>query len=110
LAARLAVATSDPHIAERYNQMALEQFAKAEGRPRREPADRTTAPPWTASTRSGLIVMDDDRGRRAKECRKQAAACLEVAGRMSIIADRDLMMQMAQQWLELARQAEVEEE
>jgi hypothetical protein len=29
---------------------------------------------------------------------------------MSIIADRDLMMQMAQQWLELARQAEVEEE
>ncbi len=30
LFARLAVVTSDPQIAERYNQMALEQLAKAE--------------------------------------------------------------------------------
>ncbi len=30
LFARLAITTSDPRIAERYNQMALEQLAKAE--------------------------------------------------------------------------------
>jgi hypothetical protein len=28
--ARLAIATSDPQIAERYNQMALDQLARAE--------------------------------------------------------------------------------
>jgi hypothetical protein len=30
LFASLAITTSDPHIAERFNQMALEQLAKAE--------------------------------------------------------------------------------
>jgi hypothetical protein len=30
LFARLAVASSDPHLAERYNQMALEHLARAE--------------------------------------------------------------------------------
>jgi hypothetical protein len=54
--------------------------------------------------------MEDERGRRAKEYRRQAAACLEVAERMSVVADRDLMMQMAQQWLALARQAEADQE
>jgi hypothetical protein len=51
-----------------------------------------------------------ERDSKADEYRRQAAACLEVAERMSVHADRDLMLQMAQQWLELARKAEAEEQ
>jgi hypothetical protein len=39
--------------------------------------------------------MEDERGRRAKEYRRHATACLEVAERLSVVADRDLMMRMA---------------
>jgi hypothetical protein len=49
-----------------------------------------------------------ERENRAAEYRRQAAACLEVAERMSLNADRALMLEMAQQWLELARRAEAE--
>jgi hypothetical protein len=45
---------------------------------------------------------------KAAEYRKKAVACLEIAERMSLNADRALMLEMAQQWLELARRAEAE--
>jgi len=51
-----------------------------------------------------------ERESKAAEYRRQAAACLEVAERMSLKNDRTLMLQMAQQWLELARRAEAGEE
>ena len=38
--------------------------------------------------------------------RREAAACLQVAERMSVHADRAQMMEMAQRWLQLAKQAE----
>jgi len=53
--------------------------------------------------------MGEDRQDKAAEYRRQAAACLEVADQMSLASDRELMLQMAQQWLALARQAEGEE-
>jgi hypothetical protein len=51
-----------------------------------------------------------DQQSKAAEYRKKAAACLEVAEQMSLIQDRALMLEMAQQWLELARRAETGEE
>jgi hypothetical protein len=42
---------------------------------------------------------------RAEEYRKEAGACMEVAGRMSLLADRERMNQMAQHWLQLAAKA-----
>jgi hypothetical protein len=41
---------------------------------------------------------------KADEHRRQAAACMEVARRTPLEADCVLMMEMAQRWLELARQ------
>ena len=51
-----------------------------------------------------------ERESRAAEYRRQAAACLEVAERMSLHTDRALMLEMAQHWLELAERAEAGEE
>jgi hypothetical protein len=45
---------------------------------------------------------------KAAEFRRQAAACLEVAQRMSLEEDRARMIEMAEHWFELARRAEVE--
>jgi len=42
---------------------------------------------------------------RAAEYRKHAAVCLEVAGRMPLEADRARMTEMAQRWLDLAKEA-----
>jgi len=47
---------------------------------------------------------------KAAEYRRQAAACLEVAERMSLRDDRARMLEMAQHWLELAQRAEAEGE
>jgi hypothetical protein len=49
------------------------------------------------------MAQDHD---KAAEYRKQAQACLEVAQRMSVRADRERMTEMAQRWLELAQAAE----
>ena len=43
---------------------------------------------------------------KSADYRRQAAACLEVALRMSLREDRERMAEMAQRWLDLARQAE----
>jgi hypothetical protein len=43
---------------------------------------------------------------KAAEYRRQAASCIQVAERMSVTDDRLRMMEMAQRWLDLARQAE----
>jgi hypothetical protein len=51
-----------------------------------------------------------DRESKAAEYRRQAAAGLEIAERMSIRHDRALMLEMAQLWLELAQKAEAAEE
>jgi hypothetical protein len=51
-----------------------------------------------------------DRQSKAAEYRKKAAACLEVAEQMALIEDRALMLEMAQQWLDLARRAEAEDQ
>ncbi len=48
----------------------------------------------------------DDKQDKAAEYRRRAAACLEVAERMSLHTDRALMLEMAQQWLDLARKLE----
>jgi hypothetical protein len=45
-----------------------------------------------------------DRQKKAAEFRRQAALCLEVAERMSFHEDRDRMMEMAQHFLQLARE------
>jgi hypothetical protein len=47
---------------------------------------------------------------KAAEFRRQAAACLEVAERMSLEEDRARMIEMAEHWFELARRAEAESE
>ena len=54
-------------------------------------------------------MSDRNRELTAPEYRRRAAKCMEVAERTSLHAHRDLMLQMAQQWLELARKAEEEE-
>jgi len=48
----------------------------------------------------------NDNKRLAEEYRRQAAACLEVAQRVSVQKDRERMTEMAQRWLELAQKAE----
>lgn len=53
--------------------------------------------------------MDNQQDKSA-DFRRQAAACLEVAQRMSLHEDRVRMTEMAQRWLDLAQQAEVGEE
>jgi hypothetical protein len=42
----------------------------------------------------------------AADCLRQAAACIEVAERMSVEADRARMVELAQRWLEMAKEAE----
>ena len=51
-----------------------------------------------------------DRQNKAAEFRRQAALCLEVAERMSLLEDRDRMMEMANQFLALAREEEAKAE
>jgi len=46
---------------------------------------------------------------KAAEYRRQAASCLEVAEQTSIREDRERMLEMAQQFLALAAEAEAEE-
>jgi hypothetical protein len=48
----------------------------------------------------------DESQRKAAVYRKHVADCMEVAERMSLREDRDLMLEMAERWLELARKAE----
>jgi hypothetical protein len=43
---------------------------------------------------------------KAEEYRRQAAACLEAAARMSLHSDRARLLEMAQHWLDLAVKAE----
>jgi hypothetical protein len=45
---------------------------------------------------------------KAARYRREAKACIDVAERMSVRADRLRIMEMAQQWLELAERAEAE--
>ena len=47
---------------------------------------------------------------QAAEFRRQAAACLEVAQRMSLEEDRKRMIEMAEHCFELARRVEAETE
>jgi hypothetical protein len=51
----------------------------------------------------------DDPENQAAEYRRQAAACNEVAQRMSLREDRAIMFEMAQRWLDLAHKAEAAE-
>jgi hypothetical protein len=44
---------------------------------------------------------------KAEEFRQHAIASLQVAQRMSGFEDRKRMMEMAQQWLRLAQEAEI---
>jgi hypothetical protein len=46
---------------------------------------------------------------KADEYRRQAASCVEVAKRMSLLEDRARMTEMAQRWLDLASEAEAAE-
>jgi hypothetical protein len=43
---------------------------------------------------------------RAADYRRKAAECLETAAQMSLRADRDLMLALAQRWTNLADQLE----
>jgi hypothetical protein len=51
-------------------------------------------------------AVTDQAPDKAAEYRRLAAACIEVAQRMSLKEDRSRMMDMAQRWLELAQEAE----
>ena len=48
-------------------------------------------------------------GNKADEYRRQAQACLAMAQRVSKREDRLQMMEMAQRWLDLARQTEAKD-
>jgi hypothetical protein len=48
-------------------------------------------------------------GNKADEYRRQAQACLAMAQRVSKREDRVQMMEMAQRWLDLARQTEAKD-
>jgi hypothetical protein len=45
---------------------------------------------------------------KAVDFRRQAAICFDVAHRISLKEDKERMMQVAEHWLELAKQAEAE--
>jgi hypothetical protein len=49
-------------------------------------------------------------GNKADEYRRNAQACLAMAQRVSKREDRVQMMEMAQRWLDLARQAEAKDQ
>ena len=49
--------------------------------------------------------MADERT-KAAEYLREAAACIAVAERLSVGADRQRMMEMAQRWLNMAKEAE----
>jgi len=48
----------------------------------------------------------DDRQDKSADFRRQAAACVEIAERMSLREDRARILEMAQRWLALAQKAE----
>jgi hypothetical protein len=50
--------------------------------------------------------MENDHSEKAAEYRREASICLELAPRISLRLDRERMTEMAQRWLDLARQAE----
>jgi hypothetical protein len=54
-------------------------------------------------------VTERSKSDKAAEYRKSARECLDVAERMSLGADRQRMMSMAQRWLQLAEKAEAGE-
>jgi putative IMPACT (imprinted ancient) family translation regulator len=47
---------------------------------------------------------------KSSEYRREAAACLEAPERMSVRDDCALMLEMAQRWLQLAQEAEADEQ
>jgi hypothetical protein len=47
--------------------------------------------------------------KQAAEFRREAKVCIEMAERMSMRVDRELLIDMAKHWLELAERAEKEE-
>jgi hypothetical protein len=47
---------------------------------------------------------------KSADFRRQAAACVDIAQRMSLREDRARILEMAQRWLELAQKAESAEE
>jgi hypothetical protein len=51
-----------------------------------------------------------ERKDKVAEYRRQAAICMEIARQMSLIEDRQLMLEMAEKWLELARKLEAAED
>ena len=51
----------------------------------------------------------DTRENKAVEYRRKAAACLEIARQMSLHKDRELMLEMANHWLDMARRAEAQQ-
>jgi hypothetical protein len=51
-----------------------------------------------------------DQRDKAAEFRRHAAACLEVAERVSVLEDRVRMTKMAQNWLDLARKVDAGED
>jgi hypothetical protein len=65
--------------------------------------DRPAPAPITA-TRQGPRLADERT--KAAECLREAAACIEVAERMSVQTDRARMVEMAQRWLDMAKDAE----
>src|SRR4051794_1360893 len=73
-------------------------------------ADNPSSPcPSSSHPRYSAYRVHDaapDTPAKAAKYRKEAAACLEIATRMSIKSDRKNMMEMAQQWIDLAQQAE----
>lgn len=51
-----------------------------------------------------------DRPEKAAELRRHADLCLKIAGRMSLRENRDCVMEIAQQFLRLARQEDAKAE
>jgi hypothetical protein len=47
--------------------------------------------------------------RKAETYRRDAAICIDIAKRISITEERELMLDMAQRWLRFAEQAETQE-
>jgi hypothetical protein len=49
-------------------------------------------------------------GLRTKRCGQQAAACFSWAEKVSLDTDRERLLDMAARWLELAKEAEAQDQ
>jgi hypothetical protein len=87
------------------------------GQKKDKSGERETAAAWgfaepfgssAASSRPETVMQNPER--TAADYRRRAAECLEIAAQMSLRANRELMVALAERWLKLADKLEGEAE